>query len=145
VLREISTHLTGVDIAAKMLTHAEEKGIYDELIESELITFLQNNKQHYDLAVAADVLPYFGDLDTLFTSIYQHLNPQGYFIFTTEISEVSPWKLETSARFSHHPDYIKNLAQQLNFQLIKQEKIPGRVQNQVPLDVMLYVLKRIQN
>ena len=30
ILREIAKHLTGVDIAAKMLAHAKEKEIYDE-------------------------------------------------------------------------------------------------------------------
>lgn len=143
VLREISKQLTGVDIAAKMLTHAKEKGIYDTLIESDLNNFLTQTKEHYDLAVAADVLPYFGDLSTLFESINQHLTTGGYFIFTSEISASNPWNLQTSARFSHHPDYIKTLANAHHFQLVHQEKVPARMHNQTPLEVMLYVFHRI--
>lgn len=142
VLREISKHLTGIDIAEKMLAHAKSKGIYDKLVKTELIDYLKQNEEHYDLAVAADVLPYFGDLNTLFKSIKQHLNPGGYFIFTTEISEIKPWILQTSARFSHHPDYIKNLVEYYHFNLIKQEKIPARIQNDQILEVMLYVLRK---
>jgi predicted TPR repeat methyltransferase len=142
VIREISKHLTGVDIAEKMLAHAKEKGIYDVLAKAELIEFLKQNKQHYDLVIAADVLPYFGDLGALFKSIYDHLSPDGYFIFTIEISKTTPWFLEPSARFSHHPDYIKDLAVQYQFQLAKQEKIEARLQNQYPLEVLLYVFKK---
>ncbi|MGC1182963.1 tetratricopeptide repeat protein [Legionella sp.] len=142
VLREMSSHLTGVDIAAKMLAQAKTKGIYDELIEAEISEFFQKNSTSYDLIVAADVLPYLGELNSFFHSIEHHLNQHGYFIFTTEISPKSPWFLQTSARFSHHPTYIKQLVEQTQLQLIKQEKIPARIQNQHPLEVMLYVLKK---
>jgi predicted TPR repeat methyltransferase len=142
VLRDLSKHLTGIDIAAKMLAQAKEKIIYDELIETEISTFFQNNKKHYDLIVAADVLPYFGELDALFDTLQQHLNPQGYFIFTTEISEKDPWFLQTSARFSHLPDYIKRLADLHQLNLIKQDKVPARIQNQQQLEVMLYVAQK---
>jgi predicted TPR repeat methyltransferase len=142
VLRELSTHLTGVDIAEKMLAHAKEKGIYDVLINEELLLFLKKETQHYDLIVAADVLPYFGDLDPLFNSISMHLNDSGYFICTTEINEISPWKLEGSARFSHQPEYIQSLAQRYQLLSIKQEQLPARLQNQIPLQVMLYVFQK---
>jgi predicted TPR repeat methyltransferase len=141
-LREPSKRLVGVDIAAKMLVQAKEKGIYDELVEAELNEFFKNHHEKYDLIVAADVLPYFGDLSTLFTAISQHLNPQGYFIFTTEISDKDPWFLQSSARFSHNPDYIHALSKQNQLQQIQQEKVPARIQNQNPLEVMLYVLQK---
>ncbi|WP_058533429.1 tetratricopeptide repeat protein [Legionella saoudiensis] len=142
VLRELSKRLTGVDIAPKMLAQAKEKHIYDELIESELIEFFNTNQNHYDLIVAADVLPYFGELDTLMHAVQQHLTPEGYFIFTTEISVKDPWFLQSSARFSHNPDYVKKLVEQNHLQLIQNEKIPARIQNQQQLEVMLYVVQR---
>lgn len=142
VLREISKHLTGVDIAEKMIARAKEKNIYDLLVCSELIDFLRKDKNDYDLAVAADVLPYFGNLDDIFNSINQHLKQEGYFIFTTEISTTTPWKLESSARFSHQPEYIESLINKYQFHLIKQEKIPGRTQNKQVLEVMLYCIKK---
>lgn len=141
VLREISQHLTGVDIAPKMLAQAKEKGIYDELHAMEINAFLQQNKKQYNLIVAADVLPYFGQLDELFQAVKTHLQTKGYFIFTTEISTEQPWMLQSSARFSHHPNYIQKLAQSNHFEIIKQEKVPARIQNQLPLDVMFYVLQ----
>ncbi len=141
VLREVSEHLTGVDMAAKMLAEANHKGIYDELIEAELIAFLQNNTQRYELAVAADVLPYLGELDTLFAAIHQRLAKEGLFIFTHEISTSEAWKLQDSARFSHHPDYIKTLCKQHDFQIVYQEKVVARQQQEKPLYVMLYAIQ----
>jgi predicted TPR repeat methyltransferase len=130
VLRDISQHLIGVDIAAKMLAQAKEKHIYDQLKEVEINQFLQHNKQTYDLIVAADVLTYLGELDALFDEIREHLNPKGYFIFTTEISTTTDWFLETSARFSHHPDYIKKLAKQkLDDRFNQANEILAKIEN----------------
>jgi len=138
VLRELTDHLTGVDIAGKMLAQAQEKGIYDELAEAELINFLQQDKHHYDLAVAADVLPYLGELDPLFESISQRLNKQGLFLFTCEVGSDKPWQLQGSARFSHHPDYIQESCERHGLKLIYQEKIAARQQHNQTLEAMLY-------
>lgn len=143
VLRELSKHVTGVDISAKMLAQAKHKGIYDKLVEAELITFLQQDNQSYQLAVAADVLPYLGELDTLFAAVHQRLTKAGIFIFTHEISEAQPWQLQDSARFSHHPDYIKTLCDQHGFQIINQEKVVARQQEQQGLEVMIYAAQKM--
>lgn len=139
VLRESSEHLTGVDIAAKMIAQANKKDIYDKLIEAELLTFLQQDKQYYNLMVAADVLPYSGDLATLFCAIQERLSPQGLFVFSTEISTDDAWVLQDTARFCHHPDYIKALCEQHQLDILYQEKIVARKQEQQDLYVMLYV------
>ncbi|KGP63337.1 methyltransferase [Legionella norrlandica] len=142
VLREISKHLTGVDISEKMIARAKEKGIYDLLVCSELIDFLKKDNKYYDLAVAADVLPYFGDLENIFNYLQQRLNQKGFFIFTTEISAATPWKLESSARFSHLPEYIEELIHKYQFQLVEKENIPGRTQNKQVLEIMLYAIQK---
>lgn len=142
VIREISHKLTGVDIAEKMLTYAKETGLYDLIVNAEITRFLRENNQLYDLIVAADVLPYFGDLGELFRLISEHLMAGGYFIFSTEINETKPWKLETSARFSHQPEYIHTLAAEHLAKVVQQERVPARLQNQLPLEVMIYVLQK---
>jgi len=142
VLRELSTHLIGVDISAKMLAQANEKGIYDKLIEAELITFLQQDEASYQLAVAADVLPYLGELEALFTAVHQRLGQQGLFVFTHEISSDLPWQLQASTRFSHHPDYIKNLCELHGFKIVAQEKVVARQQEGQGLEVMMWAVQR---
>ena len=113
--------------------------IYDHLKQAELGIFLAQDKMSYDLIVAADVLPYVGQLDELFEQIAAHLEPEGYFMFTTEINDTKSWVLESSARFSHQPAYIQRLIETNHLVLLSQEKIPARLQNQIPLEVMLYV------
>lgn len=139
VLRESSERLTGIDIAAKMLAQAREKAVYDTLIEAELLTFLQQDTQYYDLILAADVLPYSGDLQPLFSQVKQRLAEFGLFVFSSEISTDQPWTLQDSARFCHHPDYIRALCDEQGLQLIYQNKIVARQQDQHDLYVILYV------
>lgn len=141
VLREICQHLTGVDIAAKMLAQAKNKDIYDHLFEADLLSFLKKDKRHYGLMVAADVLPYIGDLEPLFAAIAERLTEKGTFIFTTEISEKESWQLQATARFNHHPDYINELCKSHGLQLIHQEKVTARTQDQQALSVMLFAAR----
>lgn len=108
-LRDISQQLTGVDIAEKMLNEARKKDIYDTLIMAELIDFLTGTTHCYDLIVSADVLPYFGDLGSLFAAIPSRLTADGYFIFNIEINATYPYQLQKTARFAHHPTYLHAL------------------------------------
>ncbi|MBA2656582.1 MAG: tetratricopeptide repeat protein [Tatlockia sp.] len=140
VLREISQELTGVDLAKKMLAQAQEKGIYDHLIETDLLKFLKDDKELYELVVAVDVLPYFGELDSLFAALKERLSPKGYFIFSTEISRENPWVLEMTARFSHHFNYISQLCQSFGLELIHHETVVARQQNDKGLEVEVYVV-----
>jgi len=143
VLRELSLHLTGVDLSPKMLAHAREKAVYDELVEAELITYLTQNKTIYDLITAADVLPYLGDLTPLFEHVKTHLTPGGFFILTHEISETANWMLQTTARFAHHPRYIGALAELHGFQVVHQTSFVARKHHDDDLPVMLYALQSL--
>ncbi|MCX7117736.1 MAG: tetratricopeptide repeat protein [Legionellales bacterium] len=143
VLKECSEHLTGVDISTKMLAHARQKALYDTLIEDEIHHFLHFDKEKYDLVLVADVLPYLGDLETLFSALRDHMMNQGVFIFTHELSDTSPFQLQETARFSHHPEYIKTLCEKNGFQIVHNEQVIARTQNQQGLPVNLYMtLKR---
>ncbi len=140
VMSEISEDLTGVDLSAKMLALAAEKAIYDRLVESEILAFLQETAETYSLIIAADVIPYFGELDTLFHLLKKRLATHGLFIFSTEISDDQPWKLQSSARFCHSATYIQTLCKEYDLQLIHQETCIARTQDEHPLNVNIYVL-----
>lgn len=140
ILREKTHELWGVDISKKMLLQAKEKKIYDHLITSELILFFNENQTPFDLIVAADVLPYFGELDKLFLAVKSHCSILGYFLFSTEISEDKPWKLQPSARFSHHPDYIRALCKKYGFTILVEKKVVARTQDNHALDEILYLI-----
>ena len=46
-----------------MLEGAHRRGIYDELTQTNLVSFLHGEAASFDVVVAADVLCYFGVLD----------------------------------------------------------------------------------
>lgn len=146
ILRELSQHLTGVDLSPKMLAHARDKAIYDELIESEIIEYfhqLDPSNIPYNLITAADVLPYLGDLSPLFACVKKYLAPKGLFILTHEISDSANWILQTTARFAHHPRYLIALAEEHGLQLAYQESFVARKHHDDDLPVMLYALQSI--
>ncbi|MDF1684089.1 MAG: tetratricopeptide repeat protein [Legionellaceae bacterium] len=145
ILRELSQHLTGVDLSPKMLAHAHDKAVYDELVEAEIITYftqLTPNTITYELITAADVLPYLGDLSALFEQVKAHLAPQGLFILTHEISDSAHWILQTTARFAHHPRYLVALAEEHGFKIVHHESFVARKHHDDDLPVMLYALQR---
>ncbi len=58
----IAARLDGIDLSPRMIEKARAGGRYDELIVGEIVEFLSAKKAAYTLALAADVLVYFGDL-----------------------------------------------------------------------------------
>lgn len=141
-LKELSKNLIGIDLSPKMIELARGKGIYSQLIQTDAISYLNHATASFQLIVAADVLPYFGELETLFTSIGRQLSTDGMFIFTTEISKDKPWKLQNTARFSHHETYIQQLCENNGLHILKQEKTIARIQDDQPLEVYLYCVHR---
>jgi predicted TPR repeat methyltransferase len=142
VLRPFVKTLTGIDLSSKMLAIAQTKMIYDELIESELLGYLQQKPDDFDCIVAADVLPYFGDLQPLWKALVLCLAPKATFWFTTEISHQEPWKLQESMRFCHHPEYIKTLCAQYDLSVIHIEILAARKQDGQDLWVNFFGVSR---
>lgn len=126
--KNISAHLTGVDLSQNMLNQSEQKKIYDNLIKSEIIDYLKLKKSiKYDLIVLADVLVYFGDLKEVLKLCLDNLSIKGNIIFSTENLNNSnmEYRLNQTGRFSHDKDYINSISMKLNRKpvLIKQEII----------------------
>ena len=141
ILKEMSEQLTGVDLSAKMLAIAVDKGIYDHLIQSDIQSFLNASQEQYSLIVAADVIPYLGELDSLFSVIKKRLDKNGRFIFSTEISDDQPWKLQSSARFCHHQTYIQELCRKYDLTIIHHEQCIARTQDAQPVNVHIDVIE----
>jgi predicted TPR repeat methyltransferase len=110
--------LTGVDLSPVMLRQAAEKGIYAALHEEELVDFLQHSKEKFDLILAADVFVYLGDLQPLFRQIKIHATPQALFLFSSEATE-EDFILQASGRYAHSEKYIRNVAQETGFTVVK--------------------------
>ncbi len=103
LLRPAATSLVGVDLSAKMLAKAGERGTYDELARADMVDFLHERRDAFDLIFAADSLIYLGDLQPFFAGAAQALCIGGRLAVTLETTAKGVYELTTSGRFAHRP------------------------------------------
>ncbi len=115
----------GVDISAQMLKQAEQKGIYDDLIKSDIQDCFAKFDSSFNAVVSSDVFTYFGALDQIFSAVYNALDSKGIFVFTITKNIINnmDYFLTTSSRFIHSEKYITKLLKDTNFSTIKKEEI----------------------
>ena len=131
----------GVDLAEKMLDIARAKKLYRSLEQAEISEFLLNRSARYDCCVASDVLIYIGDLKELFLAVYKGLKPHGIFGFTIESVSDGDYQLRESGRYAHSESYISSLAQLCGFEIIMQDRIELRKENDEWLMGQVYILR----
>ena len=108
-LRPRAARLVGVDLSPGMLVRARARKAYDELIESELATWLAGRSQEFDLIVSADTLCYFGALEQALAGAAGALRPGGRVVFTVEKAAdgVADYRLDHTGRYTHAGDYVR--------------------------------------
>jgi len=111
-IRSIGRTLTGVDLSANMLEKARQRQIYDHLFCDDLTEFLQKQKKVFDLAVAADVFVYLGDLSPIFLAVRGSLRQGGLFGFSVEAADNGDFTLRSTLRYAHSIAYLRRLAEQ---------------------------------
>jgi predicted TPR repeat methyltransferase len=112
LIAHYARRLVGVDLSAGMLTHAAAKGVYDELVQGELTSYLSSRPESFDVVVSADTLVYFGALDDVVAAAAAALRPGGLLVFTLEhgTSPSAPdFHLEMHGRYTHSRPYIERL------------------------------------
>jgi predicted TPR repeat methyltransferase len=105
--------LTGIDLSPAMIEQARGKHLYDRLIAADLLDFLAAEPdQSADLAAAADVFVYIGDLSPVFAAVARVLEPGGLFAFTAQRREGDGYRVGEDMRFSHSEAYLHVCAAQ---------------------------------
>ncbi len=118
VFQEISTCRVGVDLSPKMVEAAAAKKVYDELAVAEIVTFLEQNQEPFDLIVAADVFIYVGELDRIFATLARGLARDGKILFSTEQMAGQGYQLRQSGRYAHSFSYIEAMAVRYGFRIL---------------------------
>lgn len=116
-IRDLVSRLEGYDLSRNMLREAAEKRLYDHLAKADLSLASAESglfdrgfeTARADLAGAADVLMYLGDLDPPFSLARLLLASGGLFLFSVEdAGEGDGFALKPSLRFAHSAAYVCN-------------------------------------
>lgn len=133
LLRPLARRLEGIDLSTGMLAKARERGVYDVLRAGEITSELGASTAFHDLIVAVDVLVYFGALEVLFERAARRLAPGGLFAFTVEKGAEPGYRLQPSARYAHHLDYLRSCARTAGLRPVVEREDPLRRQAGQPV------------
>lgn len=141
-LRDRVTSLVGVDLSPRMLSVAASRGVYDELVESDLIHYLRARPGEYGLCVAADVLCYRGDLAPVMEACAEALRPDGHFAFTVERGQGPQWTLQRTGRYRHSRTYVEEVARRCGFDVVESRDGDLRTEHDLPVSGIVFLLRR---
>jgi len=143
MLKPYASTIVGVDLSKEMLSRAELTGTYDKLIADDILEFLQNCNDKFDLVVSADVFIYVGELRNIFMDLARVIKAGGLFCFSVEKNASSSFALSPKTlRFSHSKEYIGELASTHNFIIQRILERPIRQENHVDIDGYCFLLKK---
>lgn len=114
--RDLCDRIDGCDLSPAMIAKARAKGIYDSLEADDLLAFLGRRPAgRCDLALAADVFVYLGDLAPVFAACARALRPGGLFAFTVQAVEGGAWRLLDDLRFGHSRAWLAGVLAEAGF------------------------------
>lgn len=143
LVRSRTSHLTGVDLSPDMVAKARERGLYDSLHEADLHRFLSDTDQTWDVVLAADVFIYVGALDQAFALLQTRVSTGGWLAFTVEAGAPGTGaSLMPSLRYSHAPDYLRDLADRNGFDWHSTCSAPIRYDQRQPVPGDYVVLRK---
>ena len=141
LFRDVARRLDGVDLSPRMIDKARARNVYDELVVDEAVRFLNACPRAYDLALATDVLCYFGDLAAVLPAARRVLRPGGLLVATFEIESGQPFALGPSGRYAHSDSYVRERAAAAGFVVLSATDAILRTENQQPVREICYVLQ----
>ena len=110
LLKPHARSLTGVDLSEGMLGKARQRGLYDALVEDEIVRYLSAHDAAFDIIASADTLCYFGDLAEVVQAARRALRPHGWLAFTVERDDdAGAYRINPHGRYSHAAPYVEHV------------------------------------
>ena len=134
-----------------MLEKAKAKSVYDNLFETELVSFMAGHADSYDAILGAATLIHFGDLTALFQTALRSLRASGLFAFTLfpaeaggDYAAAANTRLAQSGCFTQWQDsHVERLAAETGFSVAALDKLTHEQdQDGQPVAGILAVLRR---
>ena len=143
LLKPFAKTLLGVDLSPNMIEKARQRNLYTTLITADILSALHNHPNSFDLAIAADVLIYFGNLAPLFTAIHTALRPNALFAFSIESNpDPTDFTLRPTRRYAHSEPYLRRLAAQHHFDILSLTPGTLREESTHPVPGLIAILRR---
>jgi len=143
--KDFTSQRVGVDLSSRMIAKARDRKLYNALYAQDIVEFMKGCEQRFDLVTAADVVVYIGDLAPIFKSVRAVLADSGLFMFSIEKNEhIVDYSLTSTGRYTHAPGYVEHLCLEEGYEIVQQRDITGRMENDMPVASMAYILKKRQ-
>ena len=129
---------TGVDISSKMLQKAKQKGLYSELVQSDVTAYLKQNKQKFDTVLCLDVIEYMQNIDELIGFIF----PSNLVLSFEEAPQgVETYHICATGRYQHNPQYVEKICLGAGYQHISKHTLILRKENGTDIQGWLFICK----
>ena len=101
-------HWVGVDLSRRMIQEARATSLYEELHETDLLSFLVSETRNFPAVCASDVLSYFGPLDPVLGAVRERMAWGSRLIFTFErlASDGDEGCLASTGRYAHTEKHV---------------------------------------
>jgi predicted TPR repeat methyltransferase len=145
LIRPHSKRLIGVDLSLQMLDKAAQRGVYDKLVQADIVDHLRATPTPHDLVVATDVFIYIGDLQPTFSAVHAAIQTGGIFCFSAEAvqDEARDFELLSSLRYAHSERYLRKLAATHGYEVVMLRREPIREDQRQPIVGFLVYLRRL--
>lgn len=138
---DLADKIIGVDLSAGMLEEASAKGIYHHLRQKDLIAYLLESSEIFDLFLLTDVLVYLGNLVPLFSAMAERAAPDALFLFSVERGgEMTGYQLQATGRYAHSSQYIEEVATQNGLSVLVRQDTGIRKQDEEWIAGEIYIL-----
>lgn len=137
-LKALANYMTGVDLSEEAIKHATRTRTYDSITFGDAATVAKTMLPNsFDLVVAADMLPYFGDLSDLLRSIAAVTRPEGLVAFNVDVIDLAEdgpsvggniraFDLRFTGRWSHRRKYVTQSVTAAGMSVLGVRVIKGR-------------------
>jgi predicted TPR repeat methyltransferase len=143
-LRPFSDWMVGVDLSSEMLVQARTKGVYDRLIEKEILAFLAIEAEiggHYHLVLAADVFMYFDDLAPVLSAVAKVMDSPGLLAFSVETHENGNVILRDTLRYAHSETHVRAALAESGLNPVGLDFASTRIEKGVPVPGLIVVAR----
>ena len=147
-LKPLAKTLTGCDLSPKMLARAVGTGLYDRLVETELVSFLADHAAAFDLVIAADVFIYFGALGPVLTAMAGALRPGGRLACSMESgdgikdAQKNGFAIFAGGRYKHSSGYLREQTAASGFDLCRLVEATQRWEDGKPVPGLWLVARK---